>query len=150
MRTIRDKAAFHYDRLDSSRALRRLPKYENSIYLAQRPVNTLYYVGSTLVFRTLFTMIADKADNQPIGSRGDRTQQGCQIATQEAAQANVHLHLVLYGLIQALLEEALGKPLHTLNQVRIDIRDAPDPDTILELTLSNRTRNGLGQDVLPG
>jgi hypothetical protein len=37
---------------------------------------------------------------------------------------------VLYGLIQALLEEALGKPLHTLDQVRIDIRDAPDPDTV--------------------
>jgi hypothetical protein len=75
-------------------------------------------------------MIADKADNQPNGSRGDRTQEGCQIATQEAAQANMHLHLALYGVIQALLEKALGKPLHTLSQVRIDIRGARDPDTI--------------------
>ena len=35
---------------------------ENSLYLAQHPANSLYYVGSALVFRAIFAMIADKAD----------------------------------------------------------------------------------------
>jgi hypothetical protein len=42
----------------------------------------------------------------------------------------VNLHRVLYGLIEALLEKAERKPLHTLKQDRIDIRGAPDPDTV--------------------
>jgi hypothetical protein len=127
--TIRDKAAFHYDKLNTERAISVLGANENTVYLAQQPINTLYYLGSSLIFRTLFTMIADNEDGVAVGSRGDRTQQGLNIAIRDASQANVNLHRVLYGLIEALLEKAEGKPFHTLKQERIDIK-APDPDTV--------------------
>ena len=71
--TIRDKAAFHYDKLNTERALSYLAAKEDTVYLAQQPVNTLYYLGSSLVFRALFTMIADNEDGVSVGSRGDRT-----------------------------------------------------------------------------
>lgn len=128
--TIRDKAAFHYDKLNTECALSYLADKEDTVYLAQQPINTLYYLGSSLVFRALFTMIADSDDGVVDGSRGDRTQQGLNIAIRDASQANVNLHRVLYGLIEALLEKAERKPLHTLKQDPIDIKGAPDPDTI--------------------
>jgi hypothetical protein len=103
---------------------------EDAIYLAEGPVNTLYYVGSSLVFRTLFTRIADTEDGVAVGSRGDRTRQGFNIAIRDASQANVKLTRVLYGLIEILLQEAVGKPLHTLKRNRIEIKGAPDPDTV--------------------
>ena len=40
---------------------------ENSLYLAQHPANSLYYMGSALVFRAIFAMIADKADGAGFG-----------------------------------------------------------------------------------
>jgi hypothetical protein len=128
--TIRDKAAFHYDKLNTERALSYLAVEEDTVYLAQQPINTLYSLGSSLVFRALFTMIADNEDGVAVGSRGDRTQQGLNIAVRDASQANVNLHRVLYGLIEALLEKAAGKALRTLKQDRIDIKGAPDPDTV--------------------
>lgn len=128
--TIRDKAAFHYDKLNTEHAISALGPKEDIIYLAQQPINTLYYLGSSLVFRTLFAMIADNEDGVAVGSRGDRTQLGLNTAIRDASQANVNLHRVLYGLIEALLEKAEGKPLHTLKQKRIDIKGAPDPDTV--------------------
>jgi len=100
------------------------------VYLAQQPINTVYYLGSSLVFRTLFTMISDKEDGVSVGSPRDRTKQGLNIAIRDASQANVNLHRVLYGLIERLLVKAEGKPLHTLRQDRIDIKGAPDPDTV--------------------
>ena len=127
---IRDKAAFHYDKLNIERALSNLAAKEDIIYLAQQPINTIYYLGSSLVFRTLFAMISDNEDGVPAGSRGDRTKQGLNIAIQDAAQANVNLHRVLYGLIEALLEIAEEKPLDTLKWDLIDIKGAPDPDTV--------------------
>lgn len=42
----------------------------------------------------------------------------------------MNLHRVLYGLIETLLEKAEGKALHALKQDRIDIKGAPDPDTV--------------------
>lgn len=114
--TIRDKAAFHYDKLNTKEAITYLAPKEDAIYLAEQPVNTLYYVGSSLVFRALFTRIADTEDRVTVGSRGDRTQQGFNIAIRDASQANVNLHRVLYGLIEILLEKAEGKPLHKLNR----------------------------------
>jgi len=128
--TIRDKAAFHYDKLNTKRALAYLAAKEDIVYLAQQPINTVYYLGSSLVFRTLFTMISDNEDGVAIGSRRDRTKEGLDIAVRDASQANVNLHRVLYGLIETLLEKAEGKPLHTLKQDRIDIKGAPDPDTV--------------------
>jgi hypothetical protein len=37
------------------------------------------------------------------------------------------MHVLLYGLIDPLLEQVLGCPLDTLDQVRINVSDAPDP-----------------------
>ena len=128
--TIRDKAAFHYDKLNTERALSYLAAKEDVVYLAQQAINTVFYLGSSLVFRSLFTMISDNEDGIAAGSRGDRTKQGLNIAIRDASQARVNLHLVLYGLIKALLEKAEGKPLHTLKQDWIDIKEAPDPDTV--------------------
>ena len=126
----RDWTRGTYDKLNTERALSYLAAKEDTIYLAQQPINTLYYLGSSLVFRALFTMIADGSDHVAVGSRGDRTQQGLNIAIRDASQANVNLHRVLYGLIEALLERAEGKPLHMFKQDWIDIKGAPDPDTI--------------------
>jgi hypothetical protein len=128
--TIRDKAAFHYDKLNTKRALSYLAAKEDIIYLAPQAINTVYYLGSSLVFRTLFTMISDSEDGVADGAHGDRTREGLNIAVRDASQANVNLHRVLYGLIEALLEKAEGKPLHTLKLDRIDIKGAPDPDTV--------------------
>jgi hypothetical protein len=40
------------------------------------------------------------------------------------------MHVLLYGLIDPLLEQVLGCPLDTLDQVRINVSDAPDPATV--------------------
>ena len=64
---IRDKTAFHYDRLNLTEATDNLAAGENSLYLAQHPANSLYYMGSALVFRAIFAMIADKADGVGFG-----------------------------------------------------------------------------------
>src|SRR6516165_2074201 len=61
LKIIRDKTAFHYDRLNLTEAADNLAACENSLYLAQHPANSLYYMGSALVFRAIFAMIADKA-----------------------------------------------------------------------------------------
>jgi hypothetical protein len=75
-------------------------------------------------------MIADKAQDPAGRSHGERTAEGARIATEDAQHANWHMHLLLYGLIEALLEEMLACPLHTLEQVRIKIEGAPDPDMV--------------------
>jgi hypothetical protein len=46
LRTIRDKTAFHYDKLNLDDAVRALTDRENLIYVAQHPANTCYYFGS--------------------------------------------------------------------------------------------------------
>jgi hypothetical protein len=60
---IRDKTAFHYDKLNLEEAVNNLAAGENTIYLAQHSANSLYYVGSAIVFRTAFAMIADRAQD---------------------------------------------------------------------------------------
>jgi len=127
---IRDKTAFHYDKLNLEQAVGHLAEHENNVYLAQHPANSLYYVGSALVFRTAFAMIADKVQDPTGRSHGERTSEGARIATEDAKNANWHMHLLLYGLIEALLEQMLACPLNTLEQVRINIQDAPDPDMV--------------------
>jgi hypothetical protein len=76
LKTIRDKTGFHYDtNVNLKEAVDNLAVGENSIYLAQHPANGLYYIGSALVFRTIFVMIADKAGMQSRRkSRGARQQ----------------------------------------------------------------------------
>jgi hypothetical protein len=127
---IRDKTAFHYDKLNLEQSVNHIAERENNVYLAEHPANSLYYVGSALVFRAAFAMISDKALDPAGRSHGERTSEGARIATEDAQQANWHLHLLLYGLIENLLEEMLARPLNTLDQVRINIVDAPNPDRV--------------------
>jgi hypothetical protein len=130
LRIIRDKTAFHYDKLNLSESVHNLGFNENTIYLAQHPANTLYYLGSASVFRAIFTLIADKSGDTSKLTHGERVARGTSIAMEDAKHANFHMHLLLYGLIEQLLERAVGKPLASLDQVRIPVQGAPDPDTI--------------------
>ena len=91
----------------------------------------LYYLGSAAVFRTIFAMIADKAGDTGTLTHSERVKQGVDIVIEEAKQTNAHIHLVLYGLVEQLLERAIGRPLSSLEQVRIPVEGAPDPDRIL-------------------
>jgi hypothetical protein len=130
IRIIRDKTAFHYDKLNLTEAVHNLALHENTIYLAQHPANSLYYLGSVAVFRAIFSVIADKSGDTSKLTQSERTARGAQIATDDAKYVNYHLHLVLYGLIEQLLERAVGGPLTSLDQVRIPVRGAPDPDAM--------------------
>ena len=128
---IRDRAAFHYDKLNLEMAVAHHPDNEHTIYLAQHPANSVYYAGSTLVFRTVFALIGEKAPGLENASFETRALEGAKIALKDVQLANYHLHLVLYGLIEFLLETMLGTPLATLHRTRIPIENAPDPDTVI-------------------
>jgi hypothetical protein len=131
LRTIRDKTAFHYDKLNLTEAVHNLGLNENRIYLAQHPANSLYYLGSAAVFRAIFTKIADESSDTNNLEHSERVRRGVQISTEDAKHANYHLHLLLYGLIKQLLERAIGKPLTALDHVRIPVQGAPDPDAVM-------------------
>jgi hypothetical protein len=105
LKVIRDKTAFHYDAFDLTEAVDNLAVGENSVYLAQHPANSLYYVGSALVFRGAFAMIADKAPDAAGGSHEERVHKGTTIAIVDARNANWHMHQVLYGLINLLMND---------------------------------------------
>lgn len=130
LRIIRDKTGFHYDKVNLDSALENIEVGENTIYLAQHPANCLYYVGSSLVFRAVFANIADQAQVVTDRSHGERTKEGFLIAIQDAKNVNVHMHDLLYGLLQNLLEEILNCQVESLDQVRINVRDAPNPESI--------------------
>jgi hypothetical protein len=49
IRTIRDRAAFHYEKLNLDQAIADLSHEEGRLYLSMHPANTLYYAGSALV-----------------------------------------------------------------------------------------------------
>jgi hypothetical protein len=130
LKIIRDKTAFHYDRLNLSEAADNLAAGENSLYLAQHPANSLYYLGSALVFRAIFAMIADKAGGAAYGGHNDRTITGFRIAQEDAKNANWHMHMLLYGLILLLMDDVLGQPVENEPQVRINVLDAPAPERV--------------------
>lgn len=130
LRTIRDKTGFHYDRLNLDEAADNLTAPECRVYLAQHPANGLYYVGSALVFRTVFSMIADRSRDTTGLSSGERMAAGVQITLQHVNEANLHLHNVLYGLIELLMEQAFGKPLTAIEQLRIPVVGAPKPQQV--------------------
>jgi len=130
LKIIRDKTAFHYDRLNLSEAADNLAAGENSLYLAQHPANSLYYLGSALVFRAIFAMIADKAGGAAYGGHNDRTITGLRIAQEDAKNANWHMHMMLYGLILLLMDDVLGQPAGNEQQVRINVLDAPAPERV--------------------
>jgi hypothetical protein len=130
LKIVRDKTAFHYDRLNLAEAADNLAAGENSIYLAQHPANSLYYMGSALVFRAAFAMIADKAPGEASGSHGERVLKGTKIAVEDASKANWHMHMLLYGLIKLLMDDVLGQPAENEQQVRINVLDAPPPEKV--------------------
>jgi hypothetical protein len=130
LKIIRDKTAFHYDRLNLTEAADNLAAGENSIYLAQHPANSLYFMGSALVFRAAFAMVADKADAAINGSHEERSHKGAKIATEDASKANWHMHALLYGLIKLLMDDVLGRPAENVQQVRINVLDAPPPEKV--------------------
>jgi hypothetical protein len=130
LRMIRDKTAFHYDKINLDCAVDNLAEQENTVYVAEHPANSLYYLGSVLVFRSAFEMIANKASNSSGDSHSALASKGASIAMDDARYANLHMHVLLYGLIKTLLEGALGQPLETLDLVHFDVREAPDPDLV--------------------
>ena len=130
LRIIRDKTAFHYDKLNLEPAIDSLAPGESMIYVAEHPANALYYAGSSLVFRTVFSMIADLAQDPAGRDQGERTVAGFRIAIDEVQQANQHLHRVLYGLIKGILEGMPSRPLEPAQQTRINILDAPNSDVV--------------------
>ena len=87
LKIIRDKTAFHYDRLNLAEAADNLAAGENSLYLAQHPANSLYYMGSALVFRAAFAMIADMAEAAANDSHEERVLKGTKIALDDAARS---------------------------------------------------------------
>ncbi len=103
---------------------------ENSLYLAQHPANSLYYMGSALVFRAIFAMIADKADGAANGSHGERVRKGTQIALDDASKANWHMHARLYDLIRVVMDDVQGEPSENEPQVRSNVLDAPAPERV--------------------
>jgi hypothetical protein len=95
LKIIRDKTAFHYDRLNLTEAVDNLAAGENSLYLAQHPANSLYYMGSALVFRAAFALIADKAGATTNDEHAERVHKGSKIALQDVSEANWHMHWLL-------------------------------------------------------
>jgi hypothetical protein len=130
LKIIRDKTAFHYDRLNLTEAADNLAAGENGLYLAQHPANSLYYMGSALVFRAAFAMIADKAGAAVNDNHAERVLKGMKIALDEAAKVNLHMHALLYGLIKLLMDDVMGQPAENEQQVRINVLDAPSPERV--------------------
>jgi hypothetical protein len=130
LKIIRDKTAFHYDRLNLSEAADNLNANEISLYLAEHAANSLYYSGSAIVFRAIFTLISGSVEETQIGSHGDRVSRGVKISLDDARNANTHMHVLLYGLIRLLMDEVIGAPNPAPPQVRINVLNAPDPKEI--------------------
>jgi hypothetical protein len=126
LKFVRDTTAFHYGGLDFGESLKNLAKGESDIFLAQRPANTLYWIGTALVFRTLYAKIAEAAGHKGL-SHGDRVHKGANIVVQDAALANQHMHIVLYGLIKAQLDTALGDRMKHVGVLSVQ---GIDPDKV--------------------
>ncbi len=129
LRTIRDKTAFHYDKLNLEQAVDDLAEEERRLYLAQHPSNALYYAGSALVFSTVFALIADKAIDTKRMTHGERMSKGVKITLDNVNEVNVHLHNVLYGLIAPFVE-TIEATTHGVEQIRIQVLDAPKPTNV--------------------
>ena len=89
-------------------------------------------MGSALVFRAAFAMIADadKAAGAANGSHQERVHKGTKIALDDASKANGHMHTVLYGLIKLLMDDVRGQPAENEQQIRINVLDAPAPERV--------------------
>jgi hypothetical protein len=131
LRTIRNKTAFHYDKLNLAEAVNNLAEAESRVYLAQHPANGLYYVGSALVFGTVFAMIADKGKDTAAMTHGERIKEGVRVTLDDVNHVNLHMHEVLYGLIASVLEKTCQLPTKGSDQIRVQILDAPRPTKIV-------------------
>jgi hypothetical protein len=89
------------------------------VYLAQHPANTVYYAGSALVFRTVFAAIVDKASDTSSLTNAERMKTGVDITLAHVNEVNLHLHNVLYGLIEHLLSQVFGKPTEDAEQIQV-------------------------------
>ena len=127
LRTIRDKTAFHYDKLNLDEAVGALTEQESMIYVAEHPANACYYLGSVLVFRAAFATIADMTIDTSSLNESERVAAGVKIAQADLNEANFRIHNVLYGLVKLLLEQAIGGPLNDLEQLCIPVTGALKP-----------------------
>lgn len=127
---VRDTTAFHYGSIDLGQAVKNLGSGEDEVYLAQHPANSLYYLGSALVFRSLFAEIAAKRAPAPAADHGARVAQGFTILIEDLREANFHLHRFLYALIKALLERAAGGDLDATDMTEFTILNAPAPKKV--------------------
>jgi hypothetical protein len=123
---IRDKSSFHYDKdLDVDEAVADVSDEERRVYLAQHPINGLYYLGSSLVFRTVFAMIADKSGDTSNMSQIERMQKGVKIALADLNKVNLHFNGVLSGIISTALDAPEVAPLAKPERLLIAVIDAP-------------------------
>src|SRR5258708_34444270 len=60
----------------------------------------------------------------------ERVHKGTKIALDDASKANWHMHALLYGLINLLMDDVLGQPAEDQQQVRINVLDAPPPEKV--------------------
>ena len=127
---FRDKTAFHYEKLNLEQSLPHLADGESTIYLAQHPANSLYYVGTSLVFRAVFAMIYNAVKGTNSLTHAEKMKHGFTLTVEHTSIVNLHMHQLLYGLIRQMLSKAVGKPIESLAQIRIKILDAPDPDQV--------------------
>ena len=108
---LRNNTAFHYGGLDMGQAVKNLAAEEKTFHIADHPVNTLYWIGSAVVFGTIFAEIALKANPADTRSHVELVQVGLDLLLRDVNQANFYLPQLLFGLIKGLLEDALGQPL---------------------------------------
>ena len=129
---IRDKTSFHYDKdLDVDEAVIDVSDEERRVYLAQHPINGSIISGSSLVFRTVFAMIANnKSGDTSNMSQIERMQKGVKIALADLNKVNIHLSGVIYGIISAALDAPELAPLVKPERLLIPVIDAPKTKSV--------------------
>jgi hypothetical protein len=126
--TIRDKTAFHYDKLNLEKAMQETDDEAHRVYIAKHPVNGLYYAGSALVFEAVFGMITDQSTTGTANMTSkERMERGVKIVLRDVDSANLHMHNLLYGIIYGFLKPSLDAE---RQQVRVPIQNAPAPTQI--------------------
>ncbi len=127
---IRNKTAFHYDNLDFEQAVGELHAGENAIHLNDgHPVNQLYFLGSAVVFRSVFAAIAQEFDPTPGRDYTEKVRVGFEMVIRDITDANFHTHQLLYAITAAILEQIPGKPLSG-RRLLTEVVGAPAPELI--------------------
>ncbi|MDR3498110.1 MAG: hypothetical protein P4L72_02655 [Parvibaculum sp.] len=129
IKIVRNTTAFHYGGLDMERALKELVDGENTIHLAQNPANTLYFLGSAVVFRSIFSKVGDEVSPEVGRSFDKSVAEGVRLVMDDVKNANYHIHQVLYGLIKSIIEKIPGNPLDG-DAEETTIQGLPRPEAI--------------------